>query len=300
MTTTEHADQPAEAPTDDETGAGLPEDVAPVRSPHLLLHRVGCGRRPHHADGGGLQAHLRDEHLPGVAGAVGVLRRVLPAGDPRGAHQRAVRLQGRAALRCAARCGRRDRLLPGEQDHDLRSVPGRPVRDRRGLLDPRDVRQPVRVVAGAGGDRDTKTELRSGLQSCRHEHRCAACRDADTAEVGRAGEHGQRDSGPGACRPRWPVGRSDGSVSRPRLRPDRDRTGDRDQEIAADRRGVPRRRHGGPEPAEDPDVEQALRVRGGRAVLQCRGAGVYVDITSSSTRSRRWADRSSWAAICCR
>ncbi len=38
-----------------------------------------------------------------------------------------------------------------------------------------------------------------------------------------------------------PVGRGDGSVSRPRLRPHRDRAGDRDQEVPADRRGVPRR-----------------------------------------------------------
>ena len=171
---TEHADSQPKHRLDDETSPGLPEDVDIVRRPHLLLHRLGGGRRPHHPDGGGLQTHLRHEHLSGLAGAVGVLRRVLPAGDPCGAHQSAVRLQGGPSHRGSARCGGRDRLLPGEQDHDLRSVPGRVVRDRRGLLDPRDVSQPVRVVAGAGGDRDTKTQLRPSVQSRRHEHRCAA------------------------------------------------------------------------------------------------------------------------------
>ena len=56
---------------------------------------------------------------------------------------------------------------------------------------------PYVLVAGAGGNRDAKTQLRAGVQSRRHEHRCAACRHADPAEVGRAGEHGQPDSGPG-------------------------------------------------------------------------------------------------------
>ena len=52
------------------------------------------------------------------------------------------------------------------------------------------------------------------------------------ANVTPAQEHG---------RPRGPVGRGDGSVSRPRLRPHRDRAGDRDQEVPAHRRGVSRR-----------------------------------------------------------
>ena len=52
------------------------------------------------------------------------------------------------------------------------------------------------------------------------------------ANVTPAQEHG---------RPRRPVGRGDGSVSRPRLRPHRDRAGDRDQEVPAHRRGVSRR-----------------------------------------------------------
>ena len=204
MTTTEHADQPADAPAASTAKSGLvyPGNGAAVRRPHLLLHRMGRCRRPDHADGRGLQAHLRDEHLPGLARAVGVLRRVLPAGDPRGAHQSAVRLQGGAALRCASRRGRRDRVLPGQQDHDVRGVPGRSVRDRRRVLDSRDVRQPLRAFARARGDRDPKAQLRAGIQPRRHEHRCASGRHPHPAEAGRAGEHGQRDSGPGDGRAR--------------------------------------------------------------------------------------------------
>ena len=52
-----------------------------------------------------------------------------------------------------ARRARRVRVLPGEQDHDLRGVPRRPVRDGGGLLDPRDLREPVRHVARLGGAR---------------------------------------------------------------------------------------------------------------------------------------------------
>ena len=38
-------------------------------------------------------------------------------------------------------------FYPGEQDHDLRGVPRRAVRDGGGLLDPRDVGESVRHVA---------------------------------------------------------------------------------------------------------------------------------------------------------
>src|SRR6187455_2671790 len=65
--------------------------------------------------------------------------RLLPARVARRLHQPALRLQDRDPDRprpCRDRCLR---LLPGEQDHDLRGVPGRPVRDGRGLLDPRDL-----------------------------------------------------------------------------------------------------------------------------------------------------------------
>ena len=90
----------------------------------------------------------------------------------------------------------RDCVLPGEQDHDVRSVPDRIVRDRRRLLDTRDLRQPLRPFAGAGGNRHPAAQLRTGLQSRRHQHRCASGRHPDSAQAGRTGEHGESVSPP--------------------------------------------------------------------------------------------------------
>ena len=262
----EYDDHRARRPTrrrgrlDLQTGARLPEDVGAVRRPDLLFHRVGRGRRPHHSDGGGLQTHLRDEHLPGLAGPVGVLRCVLPAGNSRRAHQPEVRIQGRSSLRCPACCRGRHRLLPGKQDHDVRSVPRRLVRDRGRMLDPGNVRQSLCHVTGSGGDRDSATQFRPGIQSGRHQHRGVPGRHPDSAQAGRADEHGQPGPGPGAGDPGRPAGGGDGPLPRARIRLDRHRSGDRDQEVATDRRRVRVRRPRRPATDQDPVVQQALQV----------------------------------------
>ena len=68
------------------------------------------------------------------------------------------------------------------------------------------------------------------------------------AQAGRADEHGQPDSGPGAAIRAGQLGAVMGPYLGPRIRAHRHRAGDRHQEVAADRRGVPGRRHGRPAP----------------------------------------------------
>ena len=148
-----------------------------------------------------------------------------------------------------------------------------------GLLDPRDVRQPLRAVAGSRRDRDAATQLRPGLQPRRHQHRCAAGRDPDPAEVGRTGEHGRSDARPGAGDPRRRARCRDGPVPRSRIRVDRHRVGHRHQQIPADRRRVRVRRPRGEITTADSAVEQALRIRRHRTVFQRRGASLYVDLS---------------------
>ena len=63
---------PPSARVDVQTGSGLPQDVGGLRGADLLFHRMGRRRRPHHPDGGRLQAHLRHEHLPGLSRSAGV------------------------------------------------------------------------------------------------------------------------------------------------------------------------------------------------------------------------------------
>ena len=194
---TEHDDYRARRSTprsvsgDGETEFGVSEDVGAIRCPHLLFYRVGCSGGPHHSHGGGLQAHLRYEYIPGLAGSVGVLRRVLLAGDSSRVHQSAVRIQGRSSDGPFACRGGRVCVLSGEQDHDVRSVPRCIVCDSRGLLDTGDFCQSIRPFAGSGRDRDTAAQLRASLQPRGHKHRCAAGRHPYPAEVGRAGEHGE-------------------------------------------------------------------------------------------------------------
>ena len=180
-----------------------------------------------------------------------------------------------------ARRARRVLVLPGEQDHDLRGVPGRPVRDGGGLLDPRDVGEPVRDVARPGGHGDAALEPRPGVQSGRHEHRRAARLDADPAQARRPGRRRVAHGGPAAHDPCGRARRGDGPLPRPRLPAAHDRRRDREPEGAGDRRGVPGRR-----PARGRHAravrravaQQALPLRRRRPVLQRRGAGVHVDV----------------------
>lgn len=181
--------------------------MAAVRPAHLLLHRMGCRGRPHHPDGGRVQAHLRHEHLPGITGSAGVLRRVLLARAAGRVHQPAVRIQGRTAHRAVPCRGGRDRVLSGEQDHDVRGFSRRAVRNRRRLFDSRNVGQPVRAFSRTRRNRDPAAQLRAGVQPARHEYRCAACGHIDPAQVGRAGEHGGIVACGGAHDPRRPTGR---------------------------------------------------------------------------------------------
>ena len=58
-----------------------------------------------------------------------------------------------------------------------------------GLLDPRDVRESLRDLAGAGGDRDAATQPGAGLQPGRDEPRRPARVDADPAEARRPRRH---------------------------------------------------------------------------------------------------------------
>ena len=162
-------------------GDGASTESAAARQGHAgavhradrVLHRVGDRAGPDDADGRGLQAHLRHEHVPGVARAARVLRRLLPARAAGGLHQPALRLQDGHPHRPRAGGPRRVPVLPGEQDHDLRGVPRRPVRDGGGLLDSRDLREPVRHVARLGGHGDAAPEPRPGVQSGRA--RTSAC-----------------------------------------------------------------------------------------------------------------------------
>ena len=55
-------------------------------------------------------------------------------------------------------------------------------------------------------------------------------------------------------------------------------SGDRDQEVATDRRGVRVGRPRRPEPDQDPAVEPALQVRRRRAILQRRRPGLHLDV----------------------
>ena len=86
------------------------------------------------------------------------------------------------------------------------------------------------------------------------------------------------DPGPGAGDPGRPTRRGDGPLPRARIRLDRHRSGDRDQEVATDRRGVRVGRPRRPEPDQDPVVQQALHVRRRSAVLQRGRPGLHLDL----------------------
>ena len=149
MTTTEHADQPADAPTASTAKPGLVYPKMWV----LFVVLICC------FTAWGVAADLTTPMVAGFKrifemntfqaslvqlayfGAYFLL--AMPAAF---INQRFGYKAGLLVRRAARRRGR-DRVLSGEQDHDLRGVPGRAVRDRRRLLDPRDVRQPLRDVA---------------------------------------------------------------------------------------------------------------------------------------------------------
>src|SRR4051794_34708954 len=246
-----------------------------------VLHRLGRRAGSDHADGGGLQAHLRHEHVPGVARAARVLRGVLPARPAGGLHQSALRLQDRHPHRSGAGGPRRVRVLPGEQDHDLRSVPRRPVRDGGGLLDPRDLGEPVRHLARLGEHRDPALEPRPGVQSGRHEHRRAARVHADPAQARRPRGRGVADARGVAHDPGRRARRCDGALPRALVPVDPHRGCHRKSEGAPDRRGVPRRRaarRGHGRAVRRAVAQQALPVRRRRAVRERGGAGVHLDV----------------------
>ena len=100
--------------------------------------------------------------------------------------------------------------------------------------------------------------------------------------------------------PRRPAWCGDGAVSRPRIRVDRHRVGHRHQQIPADRRRVRVRRPRREIATADSAVEQALCVRRRRAVLQCRRSGLYVDIPDPVLAAGAATDHCSWAASSCR
>ena len=159
MTTTGSAEQPSEAPAStSKPGLVFPKMWALLRGADLLFHRMGVAadlttpmvaRFKRIFDMNTFQASLFSWRISAL----------LPAGHSGRTHQRAVRLQGRTPYGRSARRGRGDRVLPGEQDHDLRSVPGRLVRDRRRVLDTRNVREPLRAFAGSRRDRDPATNF---------------------------------------------------------------------------------------------------------------------------------------------
>ncbi|MDN6567243.1 MAG: hypothetical protein L0K65_09410 [Actinomyces sp.] len=56
-------------------------------------------------------------------------------------------------------------FLPGLPHDDLRGLPGGPLRDRRWLLHPGDLGEPLCHLAGPGGDRHPEIEPGPGLQT---------------------------------------------------------------------------------------------------------------------------------------
>src|SRR4051794_10821466 len=174
MTTTEHADQPADAPDTAPAKGGL---VFPGMA-LLFVVLICC------FTAWGVAADLTTPMVAGFKrifemstfqaslvqlayyGAYFLL--ALPAAF---LNQRFGYKAGRHPDGFGPGCRRSVRVLPGEQDHDVRRLPGGTLRNGSRVLDPGDVGEPLRHLLGPGSHRDPETQPGPGFQPGGNQHR---------------------------------------------------------------------------------------------------------------------------------